>query len=366
MKYNTVSSYIQGSILKRADAAEEGHALMAAKVTIKEIAKHAGVGTTTVSRVLNDHPYVSDDKRERVERAIAALDYHPSQTARHLRGSPSGLLGFLTDDVATTPYAVDIIRGAQDVAWAHRMVLLVADTGGDARFAEAAADVFRERAVEGIVYAAMYHRPVELPRGLAGLPTVLANCFLEDRSAPSVVPDETYGGYHATAAAIAAGHRRIGFINLWEADEAVTPPFPAIYGRLRGYQRALADHGLDYDETLLRFSIQTPRENYRHTQELLALDQPPTAIFCGNDKVAMNCYSALAELGLSVPGDVAVIGFDNIAHIAEGLLPALTTMQLPHYAMGKWAVQYLMDNRGRQLEPLQMALPCPLVARESV
>ena len=337
-----------------------------AKVTIKEIARYAGVGTTTVSRVLNNHPYVSDEKRRRVEQAIAALHYRPSQTARHLRGGSSGLLGFLTDDVATTPYAVDIIRGAQDVAWAHHMVLLVADTGGNSRFAEAAVDVFRERAVEGIVYAAMYHRPVRLPAGLDGLPTVLANCFLEDRSAPSVVPDEVYGGYHATKAALGAGHRRIGFINLWEEAEGVTPPFPAIYGRLRGYQQALEDHGLCYEDALVRFSDQTPRENYRHTRELMALPAPPTAIFCGNDKVAMNCYSALAELGLRVPGDVAVIGYDNIAHIAEGLLPQLTTMQLPHYEMGKWAAQYLIENQGRTMAPVQMALPCPLVARESV
>ena len=162
---------------------------MTSKITIKEIAKHADVGTTTESRVLNDHPYVSDEKRRRVEQAIAALDYHPSQTARHLRGSPSGLLGFLTDDVATTPYAVDIIRGAQDVAWAHNMVLLVADSGGNARFAEAAVNVFRERAVEGIVYAAMYHRPVDLPTSIKGLPTVLANCFLENRTAQRRPPN---------------------------------------------------------------------------------------------------------------------------------------------------------------------------------
>ena len=338
---------------------------MSDKVTIKEIAKRAGVGTTTVSRVLNDHPYVSADKRQRVQAAIAALDYRPSQTARHLRGSPSGLLGFLTDDVATTPYAVDIIRGAQEVAWAHNMVLLVTDSGGDARVAEAAVAVFRERAVEGIVYAAMYHRPVQLPAGLRGLPTVLANCFLEDGSAPSVVPDEFYGGYHATAAAIAAGHKRVGFINLWEEDERVRP-FPAINGRLRGYKQALANHGLPFDEALVRYSLQTPQENYRHTRELMSLARPPGAIFCGNDKIAMNCYSALAELGLRVPDDVAVIGFDNIAHISEGLLPALTTMQLPHYEMGKWAARYLMQNRGRALQPLQVALPCPLVRRASV
>ena len=338
---------------------------MPAKVTIKEIARRAGVGTTTVSRVLNDHPYVSSDKRQRVQEAIADLDYRPSQTARHLRGSPSGLLGFLTDDVATTPYAVDIIRGAQEVAWARSMVLLVTDSGGDERVAQAAVEVFRERNVEGIIYAAMYHRPVRLPQGLRGLPTVLANCFLEDGSAPSVVPDEFDGGYHAAQAAIEAGHRRIGFINLWEDDPSIAP-FPAIYGRLRGYKQALADGGLPFDEALLRYSIQTPRENYRHTRELMALPNPPTAIFCGNDKVAMNCYSALAELGMRVPDDVAVIGFDNIAHIAEGLLPPLTTMQLPHYEMGKWAARYLMENRGAELRAEQVRLPCPLVRRASV
>ncbi|MYI40807.1 MAG: hypothetical protein F4063_02325 [Chloroflexi bacterium] len=98
----------------------------------------------------------------------------------------------------------------------------------------------------------------------------------------------------------------------------------------------------------------------------MALPEPPSAIFCGNDKVAMNCYSALAELGLRVPADVAVIGFDNIAHISEGLLPPLTTMQLPHYEMGRWAARYLMQNRGCALKPVQVALPCPLVRRGSV
>lgn len=144
---------------------------MTSKITIKEIAKHADVGTTTESRVLNDHPYVSDEKRRRVEQAIAALDYHPSQTARHLRGSPSGLLGFLTDDVATTPYAVDIIRGAQDVAWAHNMVLLVADSGGNARFAEAVVNVFRERG-----RGHRLRRDVSSPGGPANKHQGLADC----------------------------------------------------------------------------------------------------------------------------------------------------------------------------------------------
>ena len=330
------------------------------KVTIKEIAKRARVGTTTVSRVLNDHPYVRAEKRQRVLAAIAELDYRPSQTARHLRGSPSGLLGFLTDDVATTPYAVDIIRGAQEVAWEYKRVLLVADSGRNRRSAEAAVDVFLERAVEGIVYAAMYHRPVELPAGLEQIPTVLANCFLESGAVPAVVPDEFDGGFNATQALIQAGHRRIGFIHLWDNP----PPVPAIKGRLRGYQHALQQYGIPYDEALVRYSSQSPSANYAHTRSLMALPHPPTALFCGNDKIAMSCYSALAELKLRIPQDVAVIGFDNIVDIAAGLLPSLTTIQLPHYEMGKWAVQHLMDS-SKPLNGLEQ-LPCPLVPRASV
>ena len=246
---------------------------MSSRVTIREIARRAGVGTTTVSRVLNDHPYVSENKRQRVLDAIDALDYRPSQTARHLRGSPSGLLGFLTDDVATTPYAVDIIRGAQDVAWRHNMVLLVADSGKNPQSADAALEVFLEREVEGIIYAAMYHRPVELPAGLTQLPAVLANCYVEDRSLPSVAPDEFGGGYTAAEAAINAGHRRVAFINLWDDTEGLTPPFPAIYGRLRGYRQALTDHGIAVDDELVRFSNQTPAENYRLTRELMSLER---------------------------------------------------------------------------------------------
>ena len=334
------------------------------KLTIRDIAKRAKVGTTTVSRVLNNHPYVSEEKRHRVLTAIKELDYHPNSSARHLRGSRSGLIGFLTDDVATTPYAVEIIKGAQEVAWEHNMILLVADSGQKRESAEAAAQVFLERQVEGIVYAAMYHRAVELPKELKNIPTVLANCFLEDRSLPSAVPDEQAGGFTATNSLIENGHRRIGFINLGETEENVPPPLPAITGRLAGYKEALAGHGIPFEEELLIHTNQTPHENYQCAQELMSLPDPPTAIFCGNDLVAMACYNVLSRLGLRIPQDVAIVGFDNYVDVAGSLLPPLTTMQLPHYEMGKWAVEYLVS--GEIGTPIQHRIDCPLILRESI
>lgn len=341
---------------------------MEQKITIRDIAKHAKVGTTTVSRVLNNHPYVSEDKRERVLRAIEELNYRPSPTARNLRGSPSGLFGFLSDDVVTTPYAVDIIRGAQEIAWDNNMLLLIADSGNHDDSVAAALDVFMERQVEGIIFATMYHREVELPHDLKGVPTVLANCFDKGRVLPSVVPNEFNGGYTATKRLIDAGHRRIGFINLWEVREGVPLPLPAITGRLAGYRHALEEADMPFDEALIRYTNQSPTANYNFAQELIGLDNPPTAIFCGNDRVAMSCYGALSTLGLRVPDDVAVIGFDNILNITEGLLPALTTIQLPHYEMGKWAVEYLLNQKDKTppKDAIQYELDCPLVERDSV
>lgn len=336
------------------------------KITIRDIANYAKVGTTTVSRVLNNHPYVSDDKRQRVLDAIDSLNYRPSQTARNLRGGASGLIGVLTDEVVTTPYAVDIIGGAQEVAWKHDMILLIADIGKNPQSVKTMIDVFLDRQVEGIVYATMYHRAVELPSELHNVPIVLADCFVEDLSLPSVVPDEFDGGFRATEALLTAGHTRIGFINLWEVRDGIPLPLPAITGRLKGYQHALAEFDITFDEDLVRYTNQSPEDNYHHAKSLMALPNPPTAIFCGNDKVALSCYGAIAELGLRIPDDVAIVGFDNILDITEGLLPTLTTVQLPHYEMGKWAVEYLMSHRENLKNPIQHKLNCPLVIRDSI
>ena len=337
---------------------------MQTKHTIHDIARRAGVGATTVSRVLNDHPYVSDETRRKVLDAIEALDYRPSYSARHMRTRSSRLIGFVTDEVATTPYAVDMIKGAQEAAWAESKLLLVVSAGRDPRVTAEAVEVLLERQVEGIVYAAMYHRPVRLPEQIAKVPTVLANCYVEDRSLPSVVPDEVQGGRDATLFLLEKGHRRIGFVNLGPVN-VKGEPVPASDGRLEGYKQALRQYHVPYDPALLRYTNEMPGTNYRLTQELLALPDPPTGIFCGNDRTAMGCYGAVMEMGLRIPQDVAVVSYDNQVDIAQGLWPPLTSAQLPHYEMGKWAVDFLLSHDA-PLPPVQQTLECPLVRRASV
>jgi LacI family transcriptional regulator len=197
---------------------------------------------------------------------------------------------------------------------------------------------------------------------------VLIDCYVEDRALPSAVPDEFQGGYTATELLLRQGHRRIGFINGNEDQ-------PARWGREEGYIAALADWGLARDPALVTYAGGVSEGGYAGVKTLMAQPNPPTALFCFNDRAAMGAYDALRELGLRIPQDIAVVGFDNQEIIAAHLRPGLTTLQLPHYEMGAWAVNYLLEEamhlpspelgRGGVLPPPQVKLPCPLVLRES-
>jgi LacI family transcriptional regulator len=164
---------------------------------------------------------------------------------------------------------------------------------------------------------------------------------------------------------LTAGHRRIAFINLGTPDNG-RPPAAAATGRLAGFKHALAEADVPFDEDLLRYTNQLPQTNYQLALELLELPSPPTAFFCGNDRTALGVYGACSHLGLRIPQDIAVVGFDNHKDIAESLWPPLTTVQLPHYEMGQWAVEYLMNADGSEHQVVQHQINCDLVERASV
>ncbi len=330
--------------------------------TMSDIARQAGVSQTTVSFVLNNHPSsanIAAETRNRILETAKKLAYRPNLAARGLRTNQTHTIGFVADEITTTPYAVNIIKGAQDVAWAHGKLLLIVNIGSDASIKETAIEMMLERQVEGIIYAAMYHREVALPANMFEGPAVLLDCFCADRSLPSVVPDEVQGGRTATEVLLKKGHRRIGFIN--ELN-----PIPASSGRLEGYKQALQAYDIPFDESLVRLHHCTAAGGYQGAQELMHLSEPPTAIFCFSDFAAMGVYDALRTLGISIPGEVAVMGFDNHELIAAQLTPPLSSIELPHYGMGKWAVEYLLEHSGKPLPPVQHAIACPYIERQSI
>lgn len=339
-------------------------------VTMTDVAKHAGVSRTAVSFVLSNraNASISEETRTRINDAVQALGYRPNAGARALASQRSDWYGIVTE-IVTAPFAVDIIKGAQDQAWLDRRFLLIAPSdqadaaGPNQGMEDAAIEKLLEQRVEGLLYAATYHRGVHVPRSANEVPTVLINCFDLDGNLPSIVPDERAGGRVAVERLLRAGHTRIGVINL-------DPDIPAAIGRLEGAREALAGAELELDPELVVSGNATADGGYAAAAEILDRypeKDRPTALFCLNDRMAMGAYDAIKERGLAIPGDIAVIGFDNQELIAAYLRPKLTTVALPFEKMGALGVKTLAAlTAGQPITAGQQLVDCPLLERSSV
>lgn len=343
-----------------------------APVKIKDVAREAGVSTATVSLVLNgrDAGRVSTTTRQRVRDVATALGYSPNLVARSLRSQTSQTIGFISDTIATTPFAVGMIEAAQDAAWERGYLLFLINTGADPQIERMAIDTLIRSQVSGLIYACMFHQEVAVPPGLPRQ-TVFLDARPTSGAFRAVVPDDEGGAYAAVRELLDHGHRLVGFV-----DEELAPVASLL--RLAGYRRALADYGLAYDGALHMRLEYDPglylRSGSSVSGETVAgrlLDLPgaerPTALFCFNDRMAMGAYRAARHRGLTVPGDVSIVGFDDQPHIAADLDPPLTTVALPHAAMGRWAVETLLNGSAANGSAEDVVvMPCPLIRRESV
>ncbi|MFH5822926.1 LacI family DNA-binding transcriptional regulator [Georgenia sp. AZ-5] len=333
------------------------------RARIKEVAELAGVSPSTVSVVLNDVPgaRVKTATRERVQAAARELGYLPNGLARGLRTRRSGILALISDVIATTPYAGQLIQGAQEAAWEAGYLLMLVDTGGDSELERSAIRALRQQQVAGVLYATMYHRHVEVPELLTGLPVVLLDARPARGYVPAVVPDEEAGARTAVAALADHGHRRIGFV--LDRNDG-----PAVTGRLAGYRAELDARGLPRDDTLVVRATSSSAGGREAVAALLDLPQPPTAVFAFNDEMAVGAYHAAEDRGLRIPRDLSVVGFDDLYVVAREMRPGLTTVALPHRAMGAVAARSLLrlvSDPAAAVPPLQL-VDCPLVRRGSV
>ncbi|WOH20582.1 LacI family DNA-binding transcriptional regulator [Paenarthrobacter sp. GOM3] len=338
---------------------------------MNDVAKHAGVSRTAVSFVLSnrENASISEETRARINQAVQELGYRPNAGARALASQRSDWYGIVTE-IVTAPFAVDIIKGAQDQAWLDRKFLLIAPSdqadavGPNEGLEDAATEKLLEQRVEGLLYAATFHRAVHVPASANEVPTVLINCFDADGKLPSIVPDERAGGRIAVERLLRAGHSRIGIINL-------DPNIPAAVGRLEGARDAMEASGLTLDPQLIVSGNATADGGYEAACRILdhypAGAGRPTALFCLNDRMAMGAYDAIKERGLTIPADIAVIGFDNQELIAAYLRPKLTTVALPFEKMGALGVQTLAAlTAGQPILADQQLVDCPLLERSSV
>lgn len=326
--------------------------------TIKTVAARAGVSLKSVSRVLTAPDTVSEKTRAKVLAAVEELNFVPDRRAQAMRSGRSGLIGLLTDVGASTPCSMDIVKGVEEALAERRMSLLIGNMENRSESSHSILRSFRAGRVEGVIYAASYHREVSGFEPLH-LPSVMANCFNGDGSLPTVIPDEEGGGHSVGAHLIALGHRRIAYLTL-------SPEIEATRLRLAGLVRALREHCLAVPHDLATpgqsgTGAFVQEEAFVAAKALLSRANRPTAIFCGNDEMAMQVYNAAGELGIAIPGDLSVVGFDDHRLFSEGVRPGLTTVALPYVTMGRLAVDVLLGSVNAKLNLVE----CPLVLRHS-
>ncbi len=331
------------------------------RVTMTDVARAAGCSQSTVSVVLNNTPSIkiSAETRNRVLSAIDELGYRPQKTRPAV--SKSQQIAIIFDRIATSPEAVVSIDGAREAAWESGHIVCAFQTFNDAEMEPLTIQAALGNGVDAIIYATIMTRQVGVPDILhhAGIPVVLLNCYANDYAFPAILPGEVAGGHRATNVLIAAGHRRIAHITgeMW---------MDAARDRLKGHRHALATADIPFDPALVREGNWQTSAGYEQTNALMDLSNPPTAIFCSNDRMAVGCYEALKERRLNIPGDVSVIGYDD-EEIASHLTPPLTTLVLPHREMGRWAVEKALSparsSTGR-IRPTK--LECPLIERASI
>jgi LacI family transcriptional regulator len=316
--------------------------------TIYDVAKVAGVSPKTVSRVLNGEGPVGRQTRQVVEDAISQLRYVPSSAARGLRSNRSGLVGVISgavSDAAQEPQLSGlpellIVQGIQDVLDASGRSLLLTDTGGKGGRAPELLRVLAEHRVEGVIYVAPFHQRVDLPPASLRQRLVLANCY-DVAGTPSVIPDDYSGQRALVAGLLARGHRRIAYLQL-------PPELDATRHRTRAYRDALAEAGIAHDPAIVvpadvgdgaaELRVATL---YDAIAKVLAAEPAPTAICCGNDRMAIAVYGMLRTRGLRIPGDISVAGYDDHRLVSETLFPTLTTVELPYRAIGRRAAELL-------------------------
>ncbi|MBC7725114.1 MAG: LacI family DNA-binding transcriptional regulator [Burkholderiaceae bacterium] len=343
---------------------------MAKRIGISDVALAAGVSATTVSHALSGQGQMNPQTRLRVERIATELGYAPNRIASALRRQRSGIIGFVSDEIATTPFAGQLVLGAQHAAAARGFLLMVVNSNRDVLVERSQINALLAQQVDAIVYAKMFHNEVDVPGILHQVPTVLVDAYDRLAHFPAVVPDEEQIAESATELLIASGHRRIAHLTIEEDTPAKT-------GRLRGYRRSLERAGIAFDPSLVvtahveRGAAATGIARVAFAS-FLESGKRPSGVFCFNDQFAMGVYQAAALFDIRIPHDLSVVGVDNLEIIAANITPGLTTVALPHYEMGRWAVETAaglvspVSGGETPVPPSPKRMSCYLVERESV
>jgi len=326
-------------------------------VTIQDVAKAAGVSVATVSRVLNNHPSVSDKTRAKVQKAIDQLNYQPNLLGRNLRRSETKMILVLLQNIAN-PFYSKIVKGIEDVGYKNGYHIMICNTDSDPEKENVYLKLLKNRLVDGVVFMAPVISDEELTE--IGKNYCVVQCceYKECADVSSVSIDNEDAAYRATQHLIEQGHRRIGMIN---GNSGVISEIQ----REKGYKKALLEAGIDIDPQLITYESYGYRGGQRAAKYFLSIDKKPTAIFAVSDTMAIGAIKEIKGKGLSVPKDMAIVGFDDTA-IASMYDPPLTTVAQPRYDLGRVTMEIMLERiKNNKVTSKRVFLEHKLIIRES-
>jgi LacI family transcriptional regulator len=329
------------------------------RITMTDVARRAGVSQPTVSFVLNDRRdvAVAEETRRRVLEAAAELDFVPNRAAQSLRSNRSFTVGVVTSGIVSQPYAGLIVLGLQQVVQPAGYVCMVVDTTGDPEQGDAAVASLVGQGVAAIVYASLEPKPLHRSPRLDGIRTIFVNCWPEEGRADTVLlADEYAGGRAAAASVFDRGHREVAFLGGPRSDYACKE-------RRRGFADAARTAGLRPADLVHRYGNYQIGSGYDLATEVVT-EHAPTALVCGNDRMAIGAMLALHAMGLECPKDVSIVGFDDQPDVADQVRPGLTTAALPHLMLGRRAGELVLGEPDGA--PERIIVDCELIERESV
>ncbi len=326
-------------------------------ITITDVAKHAGLSRATVSRVINNRPYVSEEKKKLVRNAMDKLGYYPNSSAQRLRNQKTNIIGVLVPRL-TNPFFINIIEGIEKIAAESGLQLLICQTKSDKQKELNYFTLLRTKQVDGIILTSLENDWEQFSPYVDYGPVILCNEYYENATVPMIRLNQYEGSYIGARHLIDRGHRKIGYCGGGSTSGLSKD-------RKRGLKKALEEAGLSLNPNWIfhkRYSIEDGRELMK---EITAMEDRPTAIFTNSDEVAAGIIKESKELGLKVPDDLAVIGFDN-QPIAELIEPRLTTIDQPSEEIGEKAMETMVAVLNQQkIDTNLKGLNLKLIVRDS-
>ncbi len=328
------------------------------QATIRDVAAAAGVSVASVSRVVNGSNGVSERVRDRVLAAVAELGYRPNRAARSLRTRAAAVIGLIISDI-TNPFFTSMVRGVEDAAQAAGFSVVLANADEDLAKELQYLEVAAAEQMAGVVLspASSRHTSIDL-LAERGIPIVTVDRRLRDAGVDSVTVNNQQAACDATTHLIEQGCRQIGFVA--GPSETTTAA-----GRLAGYQEALSAAGRDFQESLLAYGDYRVDGGRAATATLLELSEGIDGLFVSNNLMTIGALQALHERSLTIPGDVALVGFDDMSW-SIGYRPSLSLVQQPTYEIGHQAATLLLKRiRGDRSDPWHVVLEANLEVRDS-